>query len=194
MKDAQMISNKRKGYEMKIKNVMVMAGILTVAVALTACGKDSQSSEPESADEALQRINEELNAIIEEERREAEEKEAQGYPEGVIPDGSFYCADAAQTIIDMGGLVFKYWAEYDSRRFNRGRYRDQDVGIYTYDSETGSYQFDVHQTMNGEQILHYEFEGHMDDSGNLILTHVVIHHDNKEDEEYSDLEWVYIRQ
>lgn len=177
-----------------MKNVMVMAGILVMAVALTACGKDSQSSESESAEEALQRINEELNAIIEEDRREAEEKEAQGYPEGVIPDGSYNCPEATPIIVDMGNLTFKYWVEYDSRRFGRGRYRDQDVGIYTYDSETGSYQFDVHQTMNGEQILHYEFEGYMDDSGNLIVTHVVIHHNNKEDEEYSDLEWVYIRQ
>lgn len=79
---------------MKMKNVMVMAGILTVAMALTACGKDSQPSEPESAEEALQRINEELNAIVEEDRREAEEQARQleeGYPEGVFPVANYIC-------------------------------------------------------------------------------------------------------
>lgn len=171
-----------------MKNVMVMAGILVMTVALTACGKDSQPSEPESAEEALQRIEEDLNAMIESDRQEAEQKEEQGYPEGVIPDGSYNCPEATSFLRDMGNLEFTYWVEWDSRRFERGVY-DNDVGDYTYDSETEVYQFDVHKTLNGEQVSHYEFEGYMNDSGNLIVTYV-----KTEDEEYNDLEWVYIRQ
>lgn len=169
------------------KVAIVLSFIL--ALSLIGCGKEQ--SEPESADEALQRIEEDLNAMIEADKQEAEEKEEQGYPEGVIPDGSFYCADAAQisSIGSLGSLVFTYRAENGTREFNRGKYRDGDIGSYTYDVENETYQFDVYYLSNGEKVNHYEFEGHMDDSGNLVVTHV-----KTEDEEYSDLEWVYVRQ
>lgn len=171
-----------------MKKLIIMLSFI-LALSLIGCGKDSQPSESESAEEALQRIEDDLNAMIEADKQEAEEKEEQGYPEGVIPDGEYICSDARSVLSDMGNLKFTYFAEYDSRKFNRGMYRDKDAGSYSYNSETENYLFDVHQTLNGEQILHCEFEGYMDESGNLIVTHV-----KTEDEEYNDLEWVYVRQ
>lgn len=165
------------------KVVIVLSFIM--AVLLIGCGKEQ--SEPENAEQALDRIEEDLNAIIESDRQEAEQKEEQGYPEGVIPDGSYSCFEATPILADMGNLKFMYFAEYDTRKFERGIY-SQDIGSYTYDSENETYQFDVYRIVNGEEIRHFEFEGYMDDSGNLVVTYV-----KTEDEEYSDLEWTYVR-
>lgn len=171
---------------MKKISLLLVTGMVTLA--LIGCGKDAEASEHESAEEALERIEEDINAVIEADRQEAEEKEEQGYPEGVISDGEYICPDATPILADMGNLKFTYQMEYDYRGFQRGRY-DRDIGTYTYDSETETYQFDVHSIMNGEEILHCEFEGYINDSGNLVVTYV-----KTDDEEYSDLEWVYVRQ
>lgn len=167
------------------KIVIVLSFIM--AVSLIGCGKEQ--SEPESAEQALERIEDDINAMIEADKQESEEKEEQGYPEGVIPDGEYICPDATPVIASMGNLQFTYWVEYDNRYFVRGMNSNSDRGSYTYDSETEVYQFDVYYLLNGEQINHYEFEGHMDDSGNLVVTYV-----KTEDEEYNNLEWVYVRQ
>lgn len=169
------------------KLVVVLSFILTVS--LIGCGKDAEPTEPESAEEALERIEEDLNAVIEADKQETEEKEEQGYPEGVIPDGEYICPDATQVLSDMGNLKFSYRVESGNRTFIRGIYHDRDIGSYSFDVETETYQFDVYKVSNGENVHPYQFEGYMDDSGNLIVTHV-----KTEDEEYSDLEWVYVRQ
>ncbi|MCM1551459.1 MAG: hypothetical protein NC092_02065 [Butyrivibrio sp.] len=169
-----------------MKKVMIVLSFI-LAVSLIGCGKEQ--SEPENAEQALDRIEEDLNAMIESDRQEAEQKEEQGYPEGVIPDGEYICPDATPVIGSMGCLQFTYGIEYDTRNFKRGKYKDSDIGSYTYDSENGNYQFDVYFLTNGEKVNHYEFEGYMDDSCNLVVTYV-----KTEDEEYNDLEWVYVRQ
>ena len=167
------------------KVAIVLSFIL--ALSLIGCGKEQ--SEPENAEQALDRIEEDLNAMIESDRQEAEQKEEQGYPEGVIPDGSYNCPEATPILSDMGNLEFIYLAEYDTRKFKRGIYSEGDTGSYTYDAENETYQFDVYRHVNGKDGNYCEFEGYMDESGNLIVTYV-----KTEDEEYNDLEWVYVRQ
>ena len=183
-----------------MKNVMAMAmtGILTVAMALTACGKDSQPSEPESAEEALQRINEELNAIIEEDRREAEERaqraerDAEEYPEGVIPEGDYFC----QYLQDM--YIEDKDSEYAHVPMNLEIYSDDVFLDYEYDAETKEYSIMRRYYEYGNAVAYknwdHLFVGYLDEEGNLIINYYERIGDNGYNFILDDVEWVYVRQ
>lgn len=196
---------------MKKAVVMVMTGIMLVA--MVACGKDTSANRQQSdqtAGEALASLNEEINAMIEAEQREAEERAQraeEGYPEGVIPEGEYICWDLLEEESDI--YIDKY--VLSSLSFIS-------VGGYLYDEETKRYTiFEpvTHRGFSGERQHH--LEGFLNDEGDFVVTYYArydrdlyktvgtltdeIIYDRFEEEHpevaevvMNDIEWVYVLQ
>lgn len=192
---------------MKRTVVMIMAGIM--AVALMACGKDAdasdqsssdQSSSEQSADEAPESLNEEINAMVEEEQKQAEEEDLLAildYPEGFLPLGEYWCYeiqdiyknDDHQSPLYHTPIMFEITLDGD--KYLR----------YEYDAETKQYTiwrtYSPYGGMSNATDWDHKFVGYLDEESNLIVTHY-----ERTNYKYSgdwqeivldDIEWVYVR-
>lgn len=138
-------------------------------------GQDSNNQE--TADEALERLNEELIAIAEAEQREEEERQQQleeGYPEGVFPEGEYKCSAAADYYIECiyaqqkPSQYFYFEYEYNS---NTGQY------IINYDvREFASIYTDHVREAEGRR---YHLEGYLNEKGNLIINYCACYNYDK---------------
>lgn len=190
---------------MKKAVVMVMAGILVVA--MMACGKDAdtgnRSSSEQSSDEALEMLNAEINAMIEAEQREAEERAqraerpAEEYPEGVLPEGDYWCYELREIHIndDRDSTLFYVPVVLEI-------YNDDVFLEYEYDAETKQYTILRRYYEYGNAVTyknwHHQFIGYLDEEGNLIINHYertgVRDYDDWNNVVLDDVEWVYVRE
>lgn len=157
---------------MKKAVVMVMAGIMLVAMA--ACGKDAGADQPQSdqtADEALEMLNAEINAMIEAEQREEEERQQQleeGYPEGVFPVARYICRD----LLDEGSDI--YIDKYILSSFDAGSV----YFYYIYDEDSKIYTiFDTEDRGFARDNKHH-FEGYLNDQGDFVVTYYARYDDD----------------
>lgn len=194
---------------MKKAVVMVMAGIMLVA--MVACGKDAGANQPQSeqsADEALEMLNAEINARIEAAQREEEEREQQleeGYPEGVFPVARYICRDLLDEESDI------YIDKNVLSSFDAG-----DAFDYIYDEDTKIYTIFDHEKGGYSGDRWHHLEGFLNDEGDFVVTyyarydidilvetvgtlHREIQYDRFEEEHpevaevvMDDIEWVYV--
>ena len=150
---------------MKKMIVMLMVAILTVA--MMGCGEDAganQAQSDQTADEELEMLNAEINAMIEAEQREEEEREQQleeGYPEGVFPVAEYICRD----LLDEESEI--YIDKYVLSSFDAGSVYFH----YIYDEDTKIYTvFDTEDRGFAGYRWHH-LEGYLNDEGGFVVTY-----------------------
>ena len=158
---------------MKKVYFILMIGLLVCMLA--GCG---EAKEPETADEALEQIESEIEEMIaeEEEEKTPEESLVDVYVPGTIPPGTYVKEGGTATLYIYEDNEFEFDTPYSYRR-----------DVYEYDADTGVYTFDRTIAHEDQAFIAY---GYYED-GNIVITSF--------DYVYSDTldhegEFVYVRQ
>ncbi|MDE6744626.1 MAG: RNA polymerase sigma factor [Lachnospiraceae bacterium] len=128
----------------------------------TAGSGTGDNAQGQTADEALEMLNAEINAAIEVDQREAEERAQQleeGYPEGIFPAASYICRD----LLDEGSDI--YIDKYILSSFDAGSvYFD-----YIYDSDTKIYTIYDTETSGFSGTKSHYLKGYLNENGDFIV-------------------------
>lgn len=161
---------------MKKVYFILMVGLLVCMLA--GCG---EAKEPETADEALEQIESEIEEMIseEEEEKTPEESLVDVYVPGTIPPGTY---------VVEGGTATLYI--YEDRTFETNTPHMYMYGTYTYiyDEESDTYTFDMSYDVEPEYAV--IMIGKYVDGNLVIFSRELLSQPDLD----SDVELIYVRQ